>query len=146
MGTDRRISACVCVRRNKGDACRYTGKIRHGKEERERAWSLFVVVSSTLLLMVIIFPPHQYHNRRIKLIVICHPLFVKQLLLNGFYVLSSAVKRSCFFHGLQNAFQYEHSSMQRSPHQKCFLSVVSIMAKKAFCSLFSPFYLIFLKW
>lgn len=88
------------------------------------------------------FFPYHYQNRRLKLIVICHLLFVKQLLLNSPYTLSSAVRRSCFFHGRQNAFQYEHSSMQRSPHQKCFHSVVSIMAGKAFCSLFSPFYFI----
>lgn len=106
-------------------------------KKTQRAWSLFVVVSSTLWLMAIFFFSHQYHNRRIKLIVICHPLVVKQLLLDSSYVFSSAVKRSCFFHGLQNAFLYEHSSMQRSPHQKCFPSVVNIMAKKGHFAVYS---------
>lgn len=43
------------------------------------------------------FFPYHCQNRRLKLIVICHLLFVKQLLLNSPYTLSSAVRRSCFF-------------------------------------------------
>lgn len=97
--------------------------------ETERAWSLFVVASSTLWLMVIISHTPQYHNRRKNLIVICHPLLVKQLLLNSSYVLSSAVKRSSFFSWSAECISVWTQLHAKVTPSKMFPSAVSIMAK-----------------
>lgn len=117
------MSVCAHVGRNKGDVCRYTGKIKHGKGDRESLALLCCCIKHTVTNGDN-FPYSPTIIEEKNLIVICHPLFVKQLLLNSSYVLSSAVKRSSFsfFMVCRMHFSTNTAPCKGHPIRNAFLS------------------------